>query len=90
MGRSDGAASKSSILPSAVGEADLEAQRASNLEPAKPALRSAQALSSGLQPRKRGLRPAVTEGDKRREGFSPTSDGELKIRRAYPAKGKAL
>ena len=35
MGRSDGAASKSSILPSAVGEADLEAQRASNLPPLK-------------------------------------------------------
>ena len=46
--------------------------------------------SSNLQPRKRGLRPAVTEGDKGREGVSPTSDGELKIRRAYPAKGKAL
>ena len=44
--------------------------------PGVPALRSAKALSSGLQPRKRGLRPAVTEGDKRREGFSPTSDGE--------------
>ena len=28
--------------------------------------------SSNLQPRKRGLRPAVTEGDKRREGVSPT------------------
>ena len=58
--------------------------------PGVPALRSAKALSSGLQPRKRGLRPAVTEGDKRREGVSPTSDGELKIRQAYPAKGKAL
>ena len=58
--------------------------------PGVPALRSAKALSSGLQPRKRGLRPAVTEGDKRREGISPTSDGELKIRRAYPAKGEAL
>ena len=58
--------------------------------PGVPALRSAKALSSGLQPRKRGLRPAVTEGDKGREGVSPTSDGELKIRRAYPAKGKAL
>ena len=58
--------------------------------PGVPALRSAKALSSDLQPRKRGLRPAVTEGDKRREGISPTSDGELKIRRAYPAKGKAL
>ena len=46
--------------------------------------------SSNLQPRKRGRRLAVTEGDKRREGISPTSDGELKIRRAYPAKGKAL
>ena len=44
--------------------------------PGVPALRSAKALSSGLQPRKRGLRPAVTEGDKRREGVSPTSDGE--------------
>ena len=44
--------------------------------PGVPALRSAKALSSGLQPRKRGLRPAVTEGDKRREGISPTSDGE--------------
>ena len=32
--------------------------------PGVPALRSAKALSSGLQPRKRGLRPAVTEGDK--------------------------
>ena len=58
--------------------------------PGVPALRSAKALSSDLQPRKRGLRPAVTEGDKGREGVSPTSDGELKIRRAYPAKGKAL
>ena len=58
--------------------------------PGVPALRSAKALSSGLQPRKRGLRPAVTEGDKGREGVSPTSDGELKIRRADPAKGKAL
>ena len=58
--------------------------------PGVPALRSAKALSSDLQPRKRGLRPAVTEGDKRREGISPTSDGELKIRQAYPAKGKAL
>ena len=44
--------------------------------PGVPALRSAKALSSGLQPRKRGLRPAVTEGDKRREGISLTSDGE--------------
>ena len=44
--------------------------------PGVPALRSAKALSSDLQPRKRGLRPAVTEGDKRREGISPTSDGE--------------
>ena len=58
--------------------------------PGVPALRSAKALSSGLQPRKRGLRPAVTEGDRGREGVSPTSDGELKIRRAYPAKGEAL
>ena len=33
--------------------------------PGVPALRSAQALSSGLQPRKRGLRPAVTEGDRK-------------------------
>ena len=32
--------------------------------PGVPALRSAKALSSDLQPRKRGLRPAVTEGDK--------------------------
>ena len=48
--------------------------------PGVPALRSAKALSSDLQPRKRGLRPAVTEGDKGREGFSPTSDSELKIR----------
>ena len=32
--------------------------------PGVPALRSAKALSSGLQPRKRGLRPAVTEGEK--------------------------
>ena len=32
--------------------------------PGVPALRSAKALSSNLQPRKRGLRPAVTEGDK--------------------------
>ena len=39
MGRSDGAASKSSILPSAVGEADLEAQRASNLAAYTPPLR---------------------------------------------------
>ena len=39
MGRSDGAASKSSILPSAVGEADLEAQRASNLAAYMPPLR---------------------------------------------------
>ena len=44
--------------------------------PGVPALRSAKALSSGRQPRKRGLRPAVTEGDKGREGVSPTSDGE--------------
>ena len=44
--------------------------------PGVPALRSAKVLSSGLQPRKRGLRPAVTEGDKGREGVSPTSDGE--------------
>ena len=64
--------------------------RAAFYLPGVPVLRSAKALSSGLQPRKRGLRPAVTEGDKRREGISPTSDGELKIRRAYPAKGKAL
>ena len=33
--------------------------------PGVPALRSAKALSSGLQPRKRGLRPAVTEGDRK-------------------------
>ena len=39
LGRSDGAASKSSILPSAVGEADLEAQRASNLAAYMPPLR---------------------------------------------------
>ena len=32
--------------------------------PGVPALRSAKALSSGLQPRNRGLRPAGTEGDK--------------------------
>ena len=44
--------------------------------PGVPALRSAKVLSSGLQPRKSGLRPAVTEGDKGREGVSPTSDGE--------------
>ena len=50
--------------------------RAAFYLPGVPALRSAKALSSGLQPRKRGLRPAVTEGDKRREGVSPTSDGE--------------
>ena len=33
--------------------------------PGVPALRSAKALSSDLQPRKRGLRPAVTEGDRK-------------------------
>ena len=38
--------------------------RAAFYLPGVPALRSAKALSSGLQPRKRGLRPAVTEGDK--------------------------
>ena len=30
-----------------------------------PALWSAKALSSDLQPRKRGLQPAVTEGDRK-------------------------
>ena len=39
MGRSDGAASKSSILPSAVAFGDLEAQRASNLAAYMPPLR---------------------------------------------------
>ena len=43
MGRSDGAASKSSILPSAVGEADLEAQRASSLAAYTPPLRISKA-----------------------------------------------
>ena len=43
LGRSDGAASKSSILPSAVGEADLEAQRASNLAAYMPPLRISKA-----------------------------------------------
>ena len=39
LGRSDGAASKSSILPSAVAFGDLEAQRASNLAAYTPPLR---------------------------------------------------
>ena len=39
LGRSDGAASKSSILPSAVAFGDLEAQRASNLAAYMPPLR---------------------------------------------------
>ena len=43
MGRSDGAASKSSILPSAVAFGDLEAQRASNLAAYMPPLRISKA-----------------------------------------------
>ena len=38
--------------------------RAAFYLPGVPVLRSAKALSSDLQPRKRGLRPAVTEGAK--------------------------
>ena len=56
MGRSDGAASKSSILPSAVGEADLEAQRASNLAAYMPRCGFRRPRSARLEVRKQRLR----------------------------------